>query len=69
MGLKSNNKENGYPHNSHSTIVSVGIACQSDHSCSSWGPQLGKTTDDFSPKVACMALANTVNAGQQGGNF
>ena len=45
LGLKSNQRVVGYPHNSHTTLLPMNTPCRAGHYCSSQGSQLNTTVD------------------------
>lgn len=53
----------------HVAIAPVGILELTSRSCSMQDSLLGKTIDDFSPLVTCVAPSSTINANQKEGSF
>lgn len=59
VGLKSNNKVDGYSHDIQKAIASVGKYCQASLYCSCYS-QMKLIYDYFYSEVACIALCSTV---------
>lgn len=69
IGLKSSQKEVGYPHNNNGTIAPVGTYCLTGQFCRIKPCLLGNVLDGFSPTGPCMTPSSSILSNWKAGSF
>jgi hypothetical protein len=64
VGLKCNQKMVDYSCHACATFAPVGVSCQDSHHCSSWGSQVGRFGDYYSPLIVDSMLSTLQHYGK-----